>query len=54
MRGRYEEATVVVKSPGASGPRVVPLDASARGWRLGDVGTPFAEPPGDGRILLTS
>jgi len=53
-RRRYEAATVVVNLPGAPEPHVVRLDASARDTLSGDVGTTFALPPGDGRILLTS
>jgi hypothetical protein len=49
-----EGATVVVNLDRASGPNAVRLDASARGKHLGNVGTTFAEPLADGRILLTS
>ena len=53
-RRRYEGATVVVNLPGASEPYVVRLDAAASDTLSDDVGTTFALPPADGRILLTS
>jgi len=51
-RRQYQNALVVVNLPGATAPFAVKLEARARDAFTGEIGTAFAIPPGDGRILL--